>query len=160
MKILLPIDGSINSDVVIQEVIHRPWPTETQLRIISVAQPIPQVLDPLLVGRALYIDSLAEERKRARQVVDEAARKISHGTPFLEVSTQVLDGSPKTAILEEAKDWGADLIMLGSHGYGAAVRFLLGSVAHAVALHAPYSVEIVRGRPARSNPQKEPAAAD
>jgi nucleotide-binding universal stress UspA family protein len=54
-------------------------------------------------------------------------------------------------IVEEAEKWGADLIVLGSHGYGPMSRFLLGSVAHAVALHAPYSVEIVRSR--QSTPQ-------
>ena len=41
---------------------------------------------------------------------------------------------------------GADLILVGSHGRGAAGRFLLGSVSTAIALHAPCSVEIVRQR--------------
>ena len=38
----------------------------------------------------------------------------------------------------------ADLIVVGSHGYGVWDRFLLGSVSQAVALHAKCSVEIVR----------------
>ncbi|MFV7236591.1 universal stress protein [Flavobacterium sp. ZB4R12] len=36
------------------------------------------------------------------------------------------------------------MIIVGSHGYGAIERFILGSVAHSVALHAKCSVEIVR----------------
>ena len=46
------------------------------------------------------------------------------------------------------KWWGADLVVLGTHGHGPAGRFLLGSVAHSVALHAPCSVEVVRSRKA------------
>ena len=144
MKILLPVDGSAHSNAVVQELLHRPWPSGTQVEVISVAHPVPEILDPLLMGRAVHIESLERERKRARRDVDEAAATITRGTPFLEVSTKVLEGSPKVAIVDEASAWGADLIMLGSHGYGAALRFLLGSVSHAVALHAPCSVEIVR----------------
>jgi nucleotide-binding universal stress UspA family protein len=50
-------------------------------------------------------------------------------------------------ILDEAERWGADLIVLGSHGYGAWQRFMLGSVSHAVATHAHCSVEIVWRKP-------------
>lgn len=144
MKILLPIDGSACSDAAVQELVRRPWPSGTKIEVLSVAYPSPDILDPLLVGKAFHLDSLNKERKRARHDIDEAAATITRSTPFLEVSTKIIDGSPKEVILQEATDWGADLIMLGSHGYGAAMRFLLGSVAHAVALHAPCSVEIVR----------------
>ena len=58
--------------------------------------------------------------------------------------SKVLDGSPKRVILEEAERWNAELILVGCHGYGAAIRFVLGSVSHAVALHARRSVEIAR----------------
>jgi nucleotide-binding universal stress UspA family protein len=47
-------------------------------------------------------------------------------------------------ILEEAERWQADLIVVGSHGFGPVKRRLLGSVSQAIALHAHYSVEIVR----------------
>jgi nucleotide-binding universal stress UspA family protein len=56
-------------------------------------------------------------------------------------------GSPKEAILDEAERWGADLIVVGSHGYGAIQRLFLGSVSLAVATNALCSVEIVRMPP-------------
>jgi nucleotide-binding universal stress UspA family protein len=60
---------------------------------------------------------------------------------------KTLVGHAEEIIIETAKDWGADLIVLGSHGYRAIERFLLGSVSQAVASHAPCSVEIVRKAP-------------
>lgn len=144
MKILLPIDGSAYSGKVLQEVMHRPWPPHTEVRILSVVHAFPAVPDPLLVGRALHLDSVNEERRRAPRDVAEAGRTLTQGAPVLNVSTQVREGSPREEILRDAAEWGADLIMLGSHGNGASLSFLLGSVAHEVALHAPCSVEIVR----------------
>ena len=47
-------------------------------------------------------------------------------------------------ILEDAKSWGAGLIVLGSHGRHGLERILLGSVAEAVAAHAHCSVQVVR----------------
>jgi len=55
-----------------------------------------------------------------------------------------------TVILDEAESWGADLIVLGSHGYNAWKRFLLGSVSQAVVSHAKCSVEVVRCSPTDS----------
>lgn len=49
-------------------------------------------------------------------------------------------------ILDEATHWGADLIVVGSHGRRGVDRFLLGSVSEAVALHAACSVEVIRKR--------------
>ena len=47
-------------------------------------------------------------------------------------------------ILEEAREWGADLIVVGSHGRRGLERFLLGSVADSIAIHAECSVEVIR----------------
>jgi nucleotide-binding universal stress UspA family protein len=51
---------------------------------------------------------------------------------------------PKELILKEASDWGAHLIVLGSHGRRGLDRLLLGSVSEAIAAHAPCSVEVIR----------------
>ena len=55
-------------------------------------------------------------------------------------------GSAASEIVDEAEKWPADLIVLGSHGYGAPKRLFLGSVALSVVSHAPCSVEVVRGK--------------
>ena len=64
----------------------------------------------------------------------------------LKAAGEVVIGTAKGVILDEAEKWGADLIVLGSRGLGALDRFLLGSVSHAVTQHAKCSVEVVRRR--------------
>jgi nucleotide-binding universal stress UspA family protein len=87
------------------------------------------------------------ERTRSRNfLADGAALLKSRGFGEDAVTTAVVIGSPKRAILEEADTWGADLIVVGSHGEGAFLRLLLGSVAHTVALHANGSVRIVKAK--------------
>ncbi|MHB1022134.1 MAG: universal stress protein [Acidobacteriaceae bacterium] len=146
MKILLAVDGSPYSDAAVTELLRRPWPPWTEVRVLSVAHPAPYFPDPLLIIAATHFDSLKDERERAARDVAAVAEKIAKSAPELNVTTQVLDGSPKKLIVEEAERWGSDLILVGSHGYGPTGRFLLGSVAQAVVTHAPCSVEVVRFR--------------
>jgi len=61
-------------------------------------------------------------------------------------SISVLVASPKEIILQEAAEWPADMIVLGSHGSSGLSRFLLGSTSEAVATHATCSVEVIRAR--------------
>ena len=63
----------------------------------------------------------------------------------LTATVAALSGNPKEVILEEAKKWNADLIVVGSHGRRGIKRLLLGSVSEAVAMKAPCSVVVVRG---------------
>ena len=60
------------------------------------------------------------------------------------VQTAVEEGDPKSKILDHATRWGADIIVLGSHGRKGFEHFLMGSVSESVVRHAPCSVEIVR----------------
>jgi nucleotide-binding universal stress UspA family protein len=53
-------------------------------------------------------------------------------------------GKTATEIVKAAKDWSADLIVIGSHGRGGVDRLLLGSVAEAVMRHAACPVLVVR----------------
>ena len=53
-------------------------------------------------------------------------------------------GATNRVIIETAKDWNADLIVVGSHGRGFWGRTMIGSVSDSVIHHAPCSVLVVR----------------
>ena len=147
MKVLLAIDGSPCSLAAVKEVGSRHWPEGTVVRLFAaVTTWFPSIPDPLLIGAAMYRDLIETERIRLDKLVESTAAELrkSAAGKNLRIETTVVDGSPKEVIVEEAEKWGADLILIGSHGYGNVKRFMLGSVSQAVATHAPCSVEIVR----------------
>lgn len=153
MKILLAIDGSPCSDAAINEVLSRPWPAGSEVKIISAINPVMYLApEPWVGAENYYVEIDRIEHEKAESAINSAVSKFSASEDkSLKITSIVLDGSPKQVIIEEAEKWGADLIVLGSHGYGALNRFLLGSVSQAVSLHAPCSVEIVRCRSGNGN---------
>lgn len=149
MKILLPVDGSPCSNEAIEEVTRRCWPASSEIKVLYVVHvAIPDWPDPLLQLYAARGDMLATEQKHAQASIDKVISllKSSENTSQLEITGEILEGSPKKLIVEEAAKWGADLIVLGSHGRGAIGRAFLGSVSLAVISHAKCSVEIVRSK--------------
>jgi nucleotide-binding universal stress UspA family protein len=150
LKIILATDGSEFSAATAKSLAARPWPKDSQVKIVSAAEiliPNSQISGYPL--SSMYPPSLLEElmhnaRTHAQEAV-ETARKILAGSKLkvMEGNETPL-GDPRIAVLEEAKEWGADLIVMGSHGRRGFNRLLLGSVSESVAVHAHCSVEVVR----------------
>ena len=152
MKLLIGTDGSDCAMAAVRSVAQRPWPAGSQIRVISViplmvpfgdisSLPIAPVYPPPDIFESIEKQwrARAEEAvARARQILSKARIKAVE-TEFL------LIGDARQVILDEAKTWGADLIVVGSHGYRAMDRLILGSVSEAVAMHAHCSVEVIRG---------------
>lgn len=91
-----------------------------------------------------YEEAISRTRKSAKTIVNNASKALKEKNSSIRVITAVVEGFPKSAILEKASDFGADLIVLGSQGHGAFSRFLLGSVSQSIVMHASCSVLIVR----------------
>lgn len=149
MKILIATDGSDYGTMAVDAAANQVWEKGSEVKIISVFDP------PFPVGGELYMmnTNIYEEASKAakdaaQKFVDDAAAVISQGIngDNVNVTTEVLMGAPHRRIVEEADEWGADLIVLGSHGYKMWERVLLGSVSQSVAQHAKCSVWIVRGK--------------
>ncbi len=150
MKILLATDGSDCSVGAAHSVASRPWPDGTVFKVLSVEELI--VLDGQVAASslsAIYPASLLEElmtqaRDRASSAF-ETAREILQRAGMKVLDDHALPvGEPRAVILDTAKTWGADLLVLGSHGRRGMDRFLLGSVSETAAIHARCSVEVIR----------------
>jgi nucleotide-binding universal stress UspA family protein len=142
MKIVLATDGSEFSLAAARSIAERPWPGESEFRIVSVVERIMPAADPWYAA-----GSVAERRHEASAKSCEeavaAAEAILAKTGF-KTETAVLDGNPKKRIVEDAGEWGAHLIVVGSHGRRGLTRYLLGSVSEAVAMRAQCSIEVIR----------------
>ncbi len=147
MKVLLAVDGSHHSQLAVAAVAERPWPEGTIVQVLTVIHAAaPLAIDPAFLLAAAHVEQIAEQRRRSSAVVESAADEIRTKSPDLTVTTKAVEGNPKDAILEEAREWDADLIVVGSHGYGRFKRMVLGSVAGAVVANALCSVHVVRDK--------------
>jgi nucleotide-binding universal stress UspA family protein len=147
VKVLLPTEGSKFSMTAIRKFCRMFEESEnTEVEIFTAAEPAYTPTEPFGVS-AEYIHDLDEAAlKKANDVVSRAEAKVREEFPGLTtgLTTKVVQGAPAQAIVEEAEKWGADLVIMGSHGYGFWRRALLGSVSNAVVHHAPCSVLVVR----------------
>lgn len=143
MKLLLAVDNSDYSAAAVREVAMRPWPPNTMVRVLSVVEPVTPPAAELWYDAGGSLERVQQEMtKRATQLTTSAAETLKQ--KGLTVDSAVRDGDARSVIVDEARNWPADLIVLGSHGYTGIKRLLLGSVALSVVSHAPCSVEVVR----------------
>jgi nucleotide-binding universal stress UspA family protein len=85
--------------------------------------------------------TMAMSEQEAKHVIGSFRRRTatrSDASEFLE------SGKPAGRILEVARKWPADLIVMGSHGRGRIQGLVLGSVSQEVLHHAPCPVLVVR----------------
>lgn len=156
-KYLLALDDTEFSAATLQEVLSRKWPPNMFFKVLSVVEPLPYQaysgLGPWEGAGAEEIVNLVNKTMEAEQgiakkIVEDAIAALKSKFPDATVSGEVLDGYAKDRILALAKDWPADLIIMGSHGHSGLADLVLGSVSKATTSHAPCSVLVVRRRAA------------
>lgn len=156
-KILLAVDGSPCSDAAVQELIARFRPEHTEVRVLHAVEWLKDLPDSFTFGVGpTYARDIVERRRKTTQESEALVARVSARlrTAGFETSTVTPDADARHAIVEEATDWPADLIVIGSHGRRGLDRLFLGSVAESVMRHAPCSVEIVRDpHPASTAPR-------
>ncbi|WP_327086589.1 universal stress protein [Nonomuraea sp. NBC_01738] len=81
-------------------------------------------------------------REGGQAVLTSALQRIEQEEPAVGVTSALLPGDPREALMGAAAD--ADLLVVGNHGMGGFRGLLLGSVAYGVAGHAPSHVVVVR----------------
>ena len=143
MRILLAVDGSEASEEAARQFSERPWPAASVVRVLSV---VPSVYPAIPEATALpdfarIVQELTEGAEKHVQEVAESLRPSE-----FQVETRVRHGDPRLEVVEEAGEFGADIVVLGSNGRTGIQRWLLGSVAEYVVRHAPCSVEVARAR--------------
>lgn len=142
MRILLATDGSEYSRAAARFVSERPWPEGTEVRVIGVVNPN----ERSIYAAAQVMVAEDGEAEGSQGAVSETVKLI--GDAGLGVTGEAEVGDAKTLIVERAKEWGAHLVVVGSHGRRGSQRLLLGSVSEYVANRAHCSVEVIRNRAA------------
>ncbi len=135
MKILVPLDGSQIAEAAVPLALELARGEHVGLMLLMVTNVHPAP-DP-----APCAPDVAPIRD-AQTYLDTARQRLTSG--YSEVSTVVWRGAPAAAIVSAALQYGADRIVMTSHGRAGTERDVFGSVADAVLRHAPMSVIVVR----------------
>ncbi len=139
-KILVPVDFSKVTEVTIQKAAEWALPVKAEVLLLHVAPPEPEFVG-YEVGPGSVRDAVAHQlsaEHRDLQHLQEPLAKL--GIP---VKALLIQGYIVEKILSEASRWGADLIVLGSHGHGGLHHLLMGSVAEGVVRKASCPVLLV-----------------
>jgi nucleotide-binding universal stress UspA family protein len=145
MKVLLAIDEEQASEEAITEVAGRSWDAGTIVRVLHAVGHFVPPAQELWYDAGGDLDEARQLIKtRAELEAGQAADRLHRRGLTVEVT--VRDGEPGPAIVEEAREWGADLIVVGSRGHTGIRRMLEGSVSQYVVDHAPCPVEVIRAK--------------
>jgi len=146
MRILITTDGSDFSRAAIEKCCQMVVkPDETAIKIVSVYEvTLPLDVFPSPTEFSEKLENSA--REQAEEFAEQSAALIREHFPDsdIDLTTQISIGAPEQILIETAKEWNADLVVVGSHGRGFWGRMLLGSTTDALVHHAPCSVLVVR----------------
>jgi nucleotide-binding universal stress UspA family protein len=145
LRILVACDGSQESQLALDAVLGRGWPSGTAIRVVTVVDikvstafiyptaPVRQWMKPEDRDPAVWVERMLADQKRSIETKG-----------FIAYTKMIKGDDPKRALLKEAEEWGADTIFAGSRGLASARWNIPGNVSTALTLHAHCSVEIVR----------------
>lgn len=139
-KILVPVDGSSTSTKALDYALQLARDNHSQVRAMH-------AIDELgyLSGYEYSGELVASARKNASALLQKAV--VAAQAQGVALDTRLIDQPGQRlgqTVADEAADWGADLVVVGTHGRRGVGRVLLGSGAEQIVRMAPVAVLTVR----------------
>lgn len=139
MKILLAVDGSDYTGKMLDYVTRQPlFDQQHDYTLFNAQAPLPPHAASA-VGASATRDYHQDE---ARKVLEPALARLRDGG--YRASTEWRTGSAGETIARFAAEGGYDLVVMGTHGYGALGRLIMGSVTTQVLAHCTVPVLLIR----------------
>jgi nucleotide-binding universal stress UspA family protein len=146
MRVLVATDGSLAGGSAVDMVANIRWPEGTTVRVVEAVETGRDVFGGPWPTIALVQAEKLEADLWQAAVGDVEQARARLARPELDVSVEVLRGRPASAIVDAARSWNADCIVLGSRGHGTIESMVLGSVSAEVVDHAQVPVLVARDR--------------
>ncbi len=155
-RILVPVDASPTSMLGLDEAIKLAKLTGASVRLVHVVDQL-----TFVTGFEVYTgDLIGMLREAGQKVLGEAkARVEARGVAVTSFLCDTFGARVCDLVIDQAKEWKADLIVIGSHGRRGMSRLFLGSDAEMVIRMAPVPVLLVRGTDATASPSIAQASA-
>lgn len=137
-RIVIGYDTSVGAELAVAAVASRSWPSESEATLVAVTTG-----DHLCAGTSQF--NWLDDRGRTIGLTTDAVLKLRNAG--LKAHFRKDNGNPKLRLVEIAEEWGASCIFVGATRFGGPFeRYVLGSVAAAVAARAHCSAEVIRKR--------------
>ena len=139
-RVIVPLDGSPLAESIIPFLLQIAGPLDVEVVLLRVLQPIPpEVIEG---SRYVVVEDIEKRSAEARQYLAPIAAQLAGAG--VRATVDVRRGEPVTEILAAAREAGADLIAMTTHGRSGLGRLLFGSVAEAVLRQTDVPVFLMR----------------
>jgi nucleotide-binding universal stress UspA family protein len=146
-NILVPLDGSATSERGLREAIRLATDQKSKLRLLHIIDDFPMLME--MSGVSSFESNVRKLREYGQSLLDKAARTAADADVTAQtVLREVTQGRIADVIVDEAREAGCDLIVIGTHGRRGFSRLALGSDAELVVRSSPVPVLMVRGEEA------------
>ena len=153
-RILVPVDGSPTSNAGLAEAIKLAKLTGARVRLLHLIHEMPYVMSADGYG-SVAVDMLASLKDAGTSILEKA--RIQVEAQGIAVDTVLLDtygARLSELVIKQVEEWGADLIVLGTHGRRGVGRLLLGSDAEQIVRTATVPVLLIRGKEHEVTPEE------
>jgi nucleotide-binding universal stress UspA family protein len=145
-RILVPVDGSVPALKGLNEAIKLVKATGAKLKLLHVVNEA--FFDASYIPSAYYDEAVQAFREAGARVLDAAVAAARDQNVEVERQlAETIGGRAADVIVDAAKEWPADLIVMGTHGRRGLSRLALGSDAEMVLRQSPVPVLIMREKP-------------
>lgn len=132
MRIVVAYDGSANADSIFADLDRAGLPSQADVLILTVAE------------RRLGDSQTTPPSQGAEAIALKPLQPLRTKFPTWRIHSEGATGAPARRIVDRAREWKADLIVLGAVGHTLSERFMIGSVSYKVANEAHCAVRIAR----------------
>jgi nucleotide-binding universal stress UspA family protein len=144
-RILVPVDGSATSKLGLRHALGLAKDQHARMLVLNVVDEM--ALVPMMDGYPVDMTAILESMREAgSKAVEEGTTLATRANVKADAATVDSRGRVVSdVILDQARKFRADLIVMGTHGRRGLNRLILGSDAERVLREAPVPVLLVRG---------------
>jgi nucleotide-binding universal stress UspA family protein len=140
-RVIIPLDGSPLAEAILPFILDIAGPLDMEVVLVRVVPPVPpQVVEGT---RQVIVEDVEARLAEARAYLEPLAAALA--AKGVRVQSVARHGEPVREILAAAREVGADLIAMTTHGRSGLGRLLFGSVAEAVLRQADIPVFLLKG---------------
>lgn len=139
-KILIAVDNSTCSEKAAKTGYEMAKTFGAEVALVNIIEPVPATMSQDFTIAPVFLESYDNSEENSHVLLKEIEKTYGAGiaTTYLSVVDSAAHG-----IINQAEEWGSDLIVIGTYGRTGLYHFLMGSVAEHVARKSACPVLII-----------------